>query len=75
MVFDIPRHKLWFNFEHDWPRINYLPEYFTVHPEKKYRVTLGSGETGVLTGEALRRGLRVELEAGKELFITIEPIR
>ncbi|NQT81839.1 hypothetical protein HQ563_02365 [bacterium] len=75
LIFDIPRHKLWFNFEHDWPRINYLPEYFTVHPERQYKVTLGSGATGVLTGEALRRGALVELEAGKELFIRVEPVR
>ncbi len=73
VVFDIPRHKLWFNFEHDWPRINYLPEYFTVSPERSYSVKIGGGGAHVFTGESLRQGLPLEVGAGEELIILVEP--
>ena len=73
LIFDIPRHKLWLNFEHDWPRINYLPEYFTVDPAKQYNVRLGTGEPLMLSGKSLRDGLRMELRAGSQLVIRVEP--
>jgi len=73
LIFDIPRHKLWLNFERDWPRINYLPEYFTVEPDKQYEVRIGSGEKQVVTGKSLRDGLSVQVPAGAELLIRVEP--
>jgi len=73
LIFDIPRHKLWLNFEHDWPRINYLPEYFTVELEKHYEVRIGPGEKQVVTGKSLRDGLPIELAAEQDLIITVEP--
>jgi len=75
VIFDIPRHKMWFNFKHDWPRINYLPEYFTVEPEREYTIKLASGMTGILAGKMLRQGPVVQLEAGEELVVRIEPVR
>jgi len=73
LVFDIPRHKLWLNFEHDWPRINYLPEYFTVDPAKQYDVRVGTGEPRTVSGRSLRDGLPVKLAPGTELVIKVEP--
>ncbi len=75
LIFDIPRHKLWFNFKHDWPRINYLPEYFSVNPEGKYLVKVGPGKPRVeqWTGTSLREGLPVRLAAEEELVITVQP--
>jgi hypothetical protein len=75
LVFDIPRHELWFHFKHDWPRINYLPEYFTVHPEKQYEVKIAPGKKYVFPGSTFQEGVTVQLGAGEELFITIEPAR
>jgi len=74
LIFDIPRHKRWFNFKHDWPRINYLPEYFTVNPDKWYRVKIGSGKPlmGATTGKSLRRGLPIKLAAGEELVVVVK---
>lgn len=73
LIFDVPRHNHWFNFTRDWPRINYLPEYFTVKPKHSYTVTLDSGATSTMTGESLRGGLPVALEAGEELMISVRP--
>lgn len=73
LIFDIPRHELWLNFERDWPRINYLPEYFTVEPEEEYEVRIGSSEKRLVTGKSLRDGLPIELAAGQELTVTVEP--
>ncbi len=73
LIFDVPRHSLWFNFAHDWPRINYLPEYFTVNPKNNYTVKMDSDTTRVMTGESLRSGLPVALEAGEELTISVKP--
>ena len=73
LIFDVPRHSLWFNFAHDWPRINYLPEYFTVNPKHNYTVKMDSGTARAMTGESLRNGLPIALEAGEELTISVKP--
>ena len=73
LVFDIPRHRLWLHFERDWPRINYLPEYFTVEPDRKYTVTVGSGPAQIMTGRSLRDGLPVHVEARQEVVVAVRP--
>ncbi len=73
LVFDIPRHKVWLNFSHDWPRINYLPEYFTVDPDGRYVVKAGSAAPATVTGGSLRQGFPVRLAASEELVITVAP--
>jgi hypothetical protein len=75
LLFDISRHMLWLHFAHDFPRINYLPEYFTVSPERQYRLTVGSAKPRVVTGDSLRQGLRVQLRAGEELVIAVQPVK
>jgi len=67
LVFDIPRHRLYMGFKHDWPRMNTMPEWFTVEPAKQY--TVEDAATGVkknYTGKQLHEGLTVELQAGEE---------
>jgi len=73
LLFDVPRHNVWFSFKHDWPRINYLPEYFTVSPEGTYSIEIAPGTPRAATGKQLREGLPVRLSAGEELFITVKP--
>ena len=73
LTFDIPRHRVYMGFKHDWPRMNTMPEWFTVQPNQKYvvrNVTRGSQE--IYTGQQLHEGLFVELQAGQErrLFVT-----
>jgi hypothetical protein len=77
LIFDMPRHKFWLNFERDWPRINYLPEYFTVNPDGRYTVRVEGSKAlvGMRTGKSLREGLPVRLGEGEELVITVRPSR
>ncbi|MHC4528799.1 MAG: hypothetical protein ACYS29_13070 [Planctomycetota bacterium] len=74
LEFDIPRHRIYIRFEKDWPRMNTMPEWFTVEPDNRYvlkNVTAGS-ET-VYTGKQLHKGVPLELQAAIEqrLVLTI----
>ena len=66
LVFDIPRHRIYMGFKHDWPRMNTLPEWFTVEPGKEYVVkNVASGSEKTYTGKQLHEGLPIELQAGE----------
>jgi hypothetical protein len=65
--FDIPRHRKYLGFTKDWPRINTLPEWYTVEAARKYSITDSeSGLPIVRTGKELHEGLDVTLNAGGE---------
>jgi hypothetical protein len=68
LVFDIPRHRTFMGFEKDWPRMNTMPEWFTVEAGKRYRV----GDLGTFTGKQLAEGVAVQLEAGAILRLTVK---
>jgi hypothetical protein len=74
--FDVPRHRLYLGFEQDWPRMNAVPEWFTVEPDKDHQYTVrdvDAGSTRVLTGKALSEGLPVSLKPGKPLRLIVLP--
>lgn len=74
LVFDIPRHRIYMGFKRDWPRMNTLPEWFTVEPGVRYRirdVTIDTERT--YTGEQLHQGLALDLRAGEERLIRVTP--
>jgi hypothetical protein len=74
LVFDVPRHAEYLGFQRDWPRMNALPEWFTVERQREYLV--GDGEpkrTQTLTGRQLRQGLPAELKPGDPLRLTVLP--
>ena len=72
LVFDIPRYREYMGFTKDWPRMNTLPEWFTVEPEKTYRVTdPTSDKLRTATGEQLHAGLPVEVEPGKPRHLAV----
>jgi len=85
LVFDIPRHRIYMGFRRDWPRMNTLPEWFTVEPESWYGVrritgTAEKAEGGAsglkreYTGMELHcRGLPVEIRSGEEVKLLLEP--
>ena len=75
-MFDIPRHREFIGFQKDWPRMNTVPEWFTVEPDEAHQYTIenaDTGETEVYTGKSLRDGLPVRLDAGKSLRIIVKP--
>jgi len=74
LVFDVPRHRLYMGFARDWPRMNTLPEWFTVEPERSYVVRdLRAGTETTFTGEQLHQGLPLEVKAGGEVRLLVSP--
>lgn len=74
LVFDIPRHRQYLGFRRDWPRMNAMPEWFTVQLDKTYSVRNMKDDTETtLSGEKLHRGKKIHLEPGEELRLTVTP--
>ena len=70
LIFDVPRHRLYMGFEKDWPRMNTLPEWFTVEPEGLYSVVDIRAESIVRRrGKQLREGLKVEVKGDRDLLL------
>ncbi len=77
LEFDIPRHRIYMGFKRDWPRMNTVPEWFTVEPDgTPYRVrNLTEDSTETRSGRQLRQGLPVKLKPGKPLRLVVEPMQ
>jgi len=72
LVFDVPRHRMYMGFKKDWPRMNTLPEWFTVEPERNYVVkNAADGSEKTRTGKQLHEGLPVELAAGEGVLLLV----
>lgn len=77
IVFDIPRHRLYMGFTQDWPRMNAVPEWFTVEPDYRHRYTVenvDSSSSREFTGESLAAGLPMKLEAGEPMRLIVRPV-
>jgi hypothetical protein len=60
--FDTPRHRIFWNLPFEYPRLNGLPEWYTVEPQSIYLVTdLDTGETNAYSGQELAEGLPIAL--------------
>jgi len=58
--FDVPRHAEYLHLPSDYPRLNQFPEWFTVAEDDVFE-----GQTGDVTGAALRGGLAVTVVPDK----------
>lgn len=77
LQFDVPRHRLTFGFDQDWPRMNAVPQWFTVEPDESHRYEVWDADAAtvqVVSGKSLHDGLPVRLEAGKPLRIVVRPV-
>lgn len=76
LQFDVPRHRLTMGFDEDWPRMNAVPEWFTVEPDEthQYRVEdANEGSVQTVSGKALSQGLPIRVEPGKPLRLVVAP--
>ena len=76
LQFDIPRHRLYMGFKQDWPRMNSVPEWFTVEPDAAHKYTVrdvDTGSTRTVTGKALSEGIPVSLKPDKPLRLIVRP--
>jgi len=72
LYFDLPRHRLYQGLKRDYPRMNTVPEWFTVDPAKKYVVqNVATGKEEICTGKELSEGYAVSLAKGEELVLTV----
>ncbi len=71
VVFDRPRHKLNMHLPLDYPRINQFPEWFTVHTEASYQVSLEEGKSQAAKGAELAAGIPMALKPGEMRFIEV----
>ena len=74
LEFDIPRHRLYMGFAQDWPRMNTLPEWFTVEPDARYSVSVAGGAAREYTGRQLHNGLAVDVAGGAPLHLIVRAI-
>jgi len=76
LQFDIPRHRLYMGFKKDWPRMNAVPEWFTVEPDEAHKYKLeyiDTRSTKVLSGKELHTGLPIHLKPEKPLRLIVTP--
>jgi hypothetical protein len=73
LLFDIPRHRLYMGFRRDWPRMNTVPEWYTVEPGKVYTVQGLPGGPQRVTGKQLHTGLPVTVEKNQKLTLNFCP--
>jgi len=74
LVFDVPRHRLYQGFEEDWPRMNAVPEWFTVEPDESHQYEVEFIEpaaTQVLSGKSLSEGLPIRLQPDQPLKLIV----
>jgi hypothetical protein len=77
LQFDVPRHRITMGFHVDWPRMNAVPEWFTVEPDEAHRYTVTNaddGATRTVSGKVLSEGLPVALRPGKPWRIVVQPV-
>jgi hypothetical protein len=72
LLFDTPRHQTIMRLPIDYPRINQFPEWFTVHPDRRYTIRVGE-TTQVVDGAALAGGWPLELPDAGALQLTVTP--
>ncbi len=76
LQFDIPRHRLYMGFREDWPRMNAVPEWFTVEPDEAHTYSIADGDTGtkqLVTGKTLSEGFAVSVKPDVPLRLVVLP--
>jgi hypothetical protein len=58
----------------DWARINEMPQWFVVRPERKYRVALDGEPPTEATGRRLIDGLAIESQPGSPRRVRVTPL-
>lgn len=58
----------------DWARLNEMPQWFVVRPEKAYSVVIEGAEPATMRGTRLIDGLQVHVDRNTELKIRVRPV-
>lgn len=68
--FDKKRHSVQMKLPVDWPRINQFPEWFTVDPEKQYKISMGDS-VKTYSGRDLINGIEISVGPQKSVQLII----
>lgn len=72
LVFDRPRHRVFFHLPLDYPRINQFPEWFTVGENESLQiVNRTQGRTTQVLGEEAWRGVPLQLADPREIRLLV----
>lgn len=74
LEFDIPRYRHLMGFQHDWPRMNTLPEWYTVELDQNYQVAREGRPHRTLSGKQLHAGLAVQLDGKQPLRMRVSKL-
>jgi hypothetical protein len=73
--FDIPRHREYLGFTQDWPRINTLPEWFTVERHGNTASTnRHPGSHTIHLRQTAQRGIGLDLAAGEDKQVVVRKL-
>ncbi len=73
--FDGPRHRETMHLQSDYPRLNAWPEWFVVERDASYEIEdVASRVRSRHLGAELRRGLLVDLAAGRSVHLRVRPL-
>lgn len=72
LLFDTPRHRIFWNLPQEYPRLNGLPEWYIVEPKDTYLVTnLDTGESDTHSGQELAAGLPIAFDIPGSLRLAV----
>ncbi len=69
--FDVARHREFFHFPIDYPRLNQFPEWFTIEKNKKYIVRIESEKEVEIVGKDLLEGFPLSLPPNSTKIIIV----
>ena len=73
LIFDVQRFKEIMNMPVEWPRIKQFPEWFTIKPNKTFKVfNHQTDDETELNFSDIIEGLAVKLNPGEKYFLSIE---
>jgi hypothetical protein len=73
IFFDSKRHKTYMNMPLDWPRINQLPEWYTVDPDKNYILINNTTKSeSLFSGHELINGINIKVLPGAKQKLQIK---
>jgi hypothetical protein len=71
IIFDSPRHNQIWHLPSDYPRLNQLPEWYTVNTDSNYTAIVDGG-SNTYNGQELSEGIHWQLPASGRQFIHLQ---
>ena len=72
LYFDAPRHQTIWQMPDEYPRLNQLPEWYTIDPDSTYQLLTNRGESYTFIGQDLINGIpwTISAQEGQQIQLT-----